>query len=595
MDISFLVEKERKNINQLSTQVFYGKDGYVCSFIISGSYTAPHFHLLLANEVADLAFEKILFSMTIYWSQSEGFKYKYYSDPSLIISCNQNVLNSIGSLKGGSSIQIGKSFVTIKFLVEVSKADLDSSYLTHKSFLETCINLGIKVSNIKFFRSLGLEGANLTKGRFYNIIFEETCLDYVSFEGAMFDNVKFCRVTLKNTIFDGCYTSYSKAKIVSGESLLFREIDTFVDSTFNKSVLYVKFENSNLTNIDFSDVKFVASSFQDCKLEDVNFTKARFIPYEVRNERGQGKAKVGTELVAVCSIGSQDNTLQKGTIRNCKFISLVSKYLDFSNSFIIESDFENARLEKAKFYSCNLFETNFAGKSLESSYLAGTDLSNSKLLSCNFSQANMNRVRMMGTVVEKSKFIGTIFSDSDLTSSSFTQADLTGIDFRRSNLTQLILDKCTLNSAKFYQTQRGGLDLKIEESPITNEKKSKFEMARKSNCIVKCVDWSPKGDGEIQIDEESFLSIVAGEKPPIAILSKSEASQIYFSTYNQASAQSISKSAGDTLNDSSLNAGNDIIDSDIETGSISDNSDSDIEDLSNDEDANSENVEGVER
>jgi uncharacterized protein YjbI with pentapeptide repeats len=304
---------------------------------------------------------------------------------------------------------------------------------------------------------------------------------------------------------------------------------------------------------------------------------------------GNNAKKPNTRVVPLitCCIGpkpelaTKREDIQRGSIINCKFDSASMEFIDFSNNEIKDTDFEAANLSKAKLYNCKLIGNEFTGKTLISANLSDADISWSYLKSCNLNEVDLTRVRMRETKVEKCHFVRSSFYYAKLRDSKFWESDLTGVDLRNADLTRVNLNKCHLHGANFYQTQRGGINLNIiedikasnnqeDKKPANIQEDKKEEINRKSSCFIDFIEWSPKKDGEIQINEKDFLMIVSGITSPITVLSRlSKDNPLFISNvYNEAKAEANAKSAGQDFNDASVNIGHDVNESDIKGGSI---------------------------
>lgn len=258
------------------------------------------------------------------------------------------------------------------------------------------------------------------------------------------------------------------------------------------------------------------------------------------------------------------------------------KYVNISNNNITDTDFEDADLSKAKLYKCEFIKTTFTGESLKPANLSYVDASFSIFKEkCNLNQVKLLRARMIEAKIKNSDLVGASFYGVNLRSSQIIDSDLTGVDFRSADLTLVNFDKCKLNSSNFFQTKRGGLNLNILEENINqnesqisqeNESNETNNIIMKSSCTFDCIEWGPKIDGEIQIDKNAFLNIVTGKESALSVISNitkanpSIISHIY--NQNQVEAEANAQSAGNDLNDSSVEIDGDVNDSDLTGGSI---------------------------
>ncbi|NER08787.1 MAG: hypothetical protein F6K17_42830, partial [Okeania sp. SIO3C4] len=200
--------------------------------------------------------------------------------------------------------------------------------------------------------------------------------------------------------------------------------------------------------------------------------------------------------------------------------------------------------------------------------LSSADISGSTFENCYLNEVNLFRVKMIEGKFNNSELVRASLCNGNLRGSKFLNSDLTGVDFRYADLTILNIDKCLLNCANFFQTQRGGINLNISNEQNDSEK------LLKTSCTISCIDWSPKRDGEIQISKEAFLDIIQGKQSAVAVitnLSKEGASYI-FNTYANANAKS-----AENLNDSSVNTQGEVSESSFDTGNIETDSNEEVE------------------
>jgi uncharacterized protein YjbI with pentapeptide repeats len=593
MKISFTIGPRERNIAPPEAfDISYDHKGHLCSVMVYGEISKPQVLVIPPTTFPVVTISRYLFFMNISWSKLDGFEFNQYSDPEITTSLK----STVGTLRSAEKIQINNGFLTLTFRVEVKQADLGNN--EPRTFLEKCSEFGIKITDVEFYglRNLyklncpgsqlynvkfinsDIEKADFNNSNFNNVKFLDSNLEAAIFTNSLFSKVEFSGVRLKESIFEKCRVVYNKSRIETDETLSFRNNCDLTGSRFVKAQLCSKFEDSDLSKANFSEAKLVDCKFYDCTLEETIFTKSQFTTYRSQSEKSQKQSTSGTGFIT-CRIGSKpdfaakEEVAKKGTISNCKFDSALMNYVDFSNNVIRDTDFEGADLLKAKLHNCEFISSAFHGKTLKSANISYANLSFSSFQNCNLNEVKLHRARLIQTKIEKSDLVKTNFSNASLRSSIFCENNLTGADFRYADLTLLTLDRCHLNSAKFFQTQRGGLNLNIvingtpdvtSQNPSDNQVQN--NRVYQTSCFIDCIDWSPKGDGEIQIDKNSFLSIVNGDKSVIAVISNlsKEVAQFILNTYATANAQS----AGNDLNDASVNIGGDVNESDILGASI---------------------------
>lgn len=584
MKISFAIGPRERNIAPPETfDISYDDHrGHICSVIVYGDISKPQILIVPPTPLPAISISRYWFFMNISWSNTNGFEFNQYSDPEITTSINSTPLNSnVGTLRGSDQIKINNGLLALTFGADVDQTDLDGN--KPKDFLETCSKFGIRVTNIDFLE-LRISGKlSCAESRLYNVKFIDSDMENSDFNKSNFNNVHFINSKLKKSVFDNCSVfTRDRSKIQKDETLIFTNCD-LSESTFVRSIISSKLEDSNLSSANFSEAKLVASKFYNCTLDKTIFTKSIFDPFTANQVKSNNPKKPNTSVVPLitCYIGpkpelaTKKEDIQRGSIIDCKFDSAAMNFIDLSNNQIEDTDFEAANLSKAKLYNCEFVNTTFTGKTLKSANLSDADISCSYFKSCNLNEVDLTRVRMIETKVENCDFVRSSFYSAKLRSSSFVNSDLTGVDLRNADLTMVNLDKCQLHGANFYQTQRGRINLQIEEiknlqvEEIEN-KKNENKITLKSSCFIDFIEWSPKKDGEIQIDEQDFLMILSGRTSPVAVLSRLSKDNPSFisNVYNEAKAEANAESAGHDYNDASVTIAGDGNESNVTGTSI---------------------------
>ncbi|MGD1909816.1 MAG: pentapeptide repeat-containing protein [Rivularia sp. (in: cyanobacteria)] len=603
MKISFYIGPREKNITQpMPLEVYYEHEKQVCNLILYGNLNKPEVLLVPSTAKAlELPISRFWFFMTIFWSKSTGFEFNKYNDEEITTSLDEN----IGNLRGGDKILINKNSLTITFKAEVNQDDLGNN--DSSVFLEKCSAFGIKIVDTEFSNIQNIYNIDCPKSQLYNVKFSYSNLSGSNFQDSILNNVHFIKsnlsgsnftscklsnvqffdINLRESSFDNCSVSYNKSRIENQETLNFNNCD-LTNASFVKATLCGNFEESNISNATFLESKIMATNFFSCILNKTIFTKTNFTSFGTPINNYQSDNKKKTELIT-CHFGAKSNlrenakeVIQKENIISCKFDSASMKFVNMSNNIITDTDFEDADLSKAKLYKCEFIRTTFTGESLKPANLSYVDASFTVFKEqCNLNQVKLLWARMIEAKIENSDFIGANFYGVNLRSSQIIDSDLTGVNFRSADLTLVNFDKCKLNSSNFFETKRGGLNLNISEENINqnenqsyqeNYSKENNKIIMKSSCIFDCIEWGPKINGEVQIDRNTFLSIVTGKQSALSVISNitKENPQIISQIYNQnqAEAKADAQSAAHDLNDASVDIGGDVNESELSGGSI---------------------------
>jgi uncharacterized protein YjbI with pentapeptide repeats len=609
MKISFFIGPKEKKIPQPEPfEIDYKYQGHICSVIVHGDINQPQVLVVPPTNLPILPISKYLFFMNISWSVNNGFEYNLYTDTLINTSLNSNVDKF--KIRGGSKIQINNGLISLTFKAEVEK--LEDSQQPEK-FITECSNFGIKLVNINFDNIKNIYGLKAHRSNFYNVEFSNCQINYVDFQESTFTGVtflncifetanftgckfypqvKFSECKLKKSIFDNATViNNRKTRIEEGEEILIFSDCDLSESKFTKAKLNTIFDKSNLFNTDFSEATIIDSKFYDCTLEETIFSQSRFTSYQSPTDKSRNANQI-KEKFFCCRIGPKSKSMEKekikGKIINCHFDNSFMRYTDISNNRIEGTKFRSTDLSKSQLSECEIIETHFTTINHKTN-LSYVDASESNFQECLLNEANFYYARMIKTEIKNCQLIRTSFRSANMIQSKIVDCNLTGCDFRYTDLTLVTLDKCHLHGAKFFQTQRGGLDLKVvkvennennqnssenlnvkaqnnENNQNSSKNATTNQIGYTSSCDIKSIDWSPEGDGQIQLDTNSFLSIISGDKSPIAVVSNlsKEAAQFILNNFATATA----KSAGEDLNDSSINNSGELNESQLRTGDI---------------------------
>ncbi len=606
MKISFFIGPKEKKFPQPETfEIHYKYQGHICSVIVHGDINQPQVLVVPPTNLPILPISKYLFFMNISWSVSNGFDYNLYTDPLINTSLNSNVDNF--KIRGGSKIQINNGLVSLTFKAEANQSDLDNNQ--SQKFIEQCSDCGIKLVNIDFDNMNNIYELKSSRSNFYNVKFINCQIKHADFKESTFTGVtflncnfetvdftgckfypqvKFSECNLKKSIFDkATVINNRKTRIEEGEEILIFDHCDLTESKFTKAKINSMFDESDLSKTDFSEATIIDSKFYDCKLFDTIFSQSRFTSYQSPTDKSRNANQI-KEKFFCCRIGTKSKSDKQGEIINCQFDNSFMRYTDISNNKIENTTFHSADLYKSQLTKCKIIKTHFTTINHKTN-LSYIDASESEFKECLLNEANFYYARMINTKIITCQLVRTSFRSANMIQSQMVDCNLTGCDFRYTDLTLVTLDKCHLNGAKFFQTQRGGLNLNVKklennennqnssenstvkaENNENNQNSSKNantnQIVYTSNCYISSIDWSPEGDGQIQLDANSFLSIINGDKSPIAVVTNlsKEAAQFILNNFATATA----KSAGEDLNDSSIYNSGELNDSELRAGDI---------------------------
>jgi uncharacterized protein YjbI with pentapeptide repeats len=572
MKVTFHIRSKELNINDTKSVDFsYEKSGYVCSFIVYGNLKKLESILITENTNFPLA--QYLYVLDISWSKHSGFEFNQYNDQTLQSSLSRK----FGSLSGHYQIQLGGSLISLNFRSEASAEDLGGS--DELLFLESVKKYGIAVKGIVFSDSRRLESLDLSTCQFIDVNFLNCKLNRVKFSGCKLSNVRFIASELDGSDFSKsvfssvtfescesmltcnfqeCEVRYSPRRI--WDEAILKVIDCNLQgSDFKQSEICAVFENSDLSCVDFSQSKLIACRFYDCKVEKVIFAGVTF----ASSAEGIRLREQYPDLEKfVCKFGSRKVSVEeksKRKISNSEFVSASMEGIDLSHNHIVSCNFEDANLRNSSLIHCTIEDCKFQRFTLEAAKCSFMNLSHSSLKKNHFNEVDFYRAIMIQMKDTESEFISSKLGKVNLRGSSFVRSDLTGAFLGEANLTLASFDECKLRGTNFYQTQRSGINLNITEVSQTIDsrdngsstsnpgiKSSSDPLTRlQSTCSIGNVQWYSNSNGEVLIDENTFLHIIVGNKSPIAVLAnltKENPNIINIMNQNQASSES--RSAG---------------------------------------------------
>jgi uncharacterized protein YjbI with pentapeptide repeats len=267
--------------------------------------------------------------------------------------------------------------------------------------------------------------------------------------------------------------------------------------------------------------------------------------------------------------------------------------VDFSYSNIKNCTFESTDLKNSKLHHCVIQYCKFQRITLSSAKCSFANFSFSMLYGNSFDETDFYKATMICAKDRQSNFSASNFNKANLRGSKFFKSILTGTFFGDADLTSVNFDQCNLNGANFHQTQRSGINLNITDEhgnkitttadlkKLINNRSNNHTLVKiKSTCEIGSVQWYSSSNGEVLIDENTFLHIIIGDKSPIGVLANlTKENPNIINIMNQNQASSDARSAGrdqisadtniDSVNNGSvkgaaINLGSDIGNNEVE-------------------------------
>jgi uncharacterized protein YjbI with pentapeptide repeats len=591
MKINFQLYSKDLGINQTKfVEIDYHNSGYACSIILFGD--SKNVEVAVHSSKMDIIpISRYLFVLDLFWSADEGFEFRQYIDPMLTSSLS----GYLGQIRGSNRIKLSNStndnWIGITFKPEVTSADVKSE----RSLLESSKQHGLLIKDIIFnegslndldlsnldlsecqfmdvhFQKCILNGTKFNSSRITNTRFSDSQLQDTTFSKAILFNISFLNSNMHRADFSECQVKYSPRRILDETILKINRCNLY-QADFSRAEICLVLERSELIEVDFSQSKLVCCRFYDCLIEKTNFTGATF---QSSAQGNKSREQYPDLMRLICRIGpSSDDPKQDDPsrqIKDCIFTSASMISIDLNRSRISNCVFEDVDLSNARLNDSTIDDCKFNRVTLEPAKCSFANFSFSTISNSHFDEVDFYRAIMIGVKDKGGSFISSKFHKANLRCSKFKSSKFTGAFLAESDLTLADFDECDLRSANFYQTQRGGLDLHIEPSKSVE---SDNTVKLTSTCIIKNVQWYSRNNGEVTIDEDTFLQIIYGTKSPIAVLAnltKENPNIINVLNQNQLSSESRSAGGDQTNADTNIESvsnsdvkGSTIINSDTE-------------------------------
>lgn len=224
----------------------------------------------------------------------------------------------------------------------------------------------------------------------------ETLATETPFAGVLTAATPSVEFTLENEEIKGSTLSHA-AIVESLEKGSTSDVDYTGLNLSNQDFSSMRFENLNLSGIDFTNANLQNSEFINCNLNNVTFRHA---------------------------------TMENTKILNCNNI----RDANFSNAQLHDAFLDNSQFDSTNMMHVNLSHTvirhcGFKNANMEGSDLQNTDLSNTKLINTNLTRATLNSARchnveMNSVILNNAKMRGICMSDTSVNNSDLSCADL---------------------------------------------------------------------------------------------------------------------------------------------------------------------------
>lgn len=213
-----------------------------------------------------------------------------------------------------------------------------------------------------------------------------------------------------------------------------------------------RFENLDLSGLDFGYYKISQKEFANCNLSNANFIV------------------VGDEI-AECKFTDCDISHTKfPNIMMCDFRNCHGFQTDFQNSEFTQTDFTLCDFEKANFEKSNMLNTDFNNCVIKDSIFRESEIDTAQIYhNTQFFDTHFDNSKLTNCIFDDVMIYGSILRQTEVNNSSFFNAKIVESSFKNSNIQDTIfradvvsthLDnikftKCDLNNSYFAKSTTG--------------------------------------------------------------------------------------------------------------------------------------------
>lgn len=149
------------------------------------------------------------------------------------------------------------------------------------------------------------------------------------------------------------------------EHEIFTEMDPDSKNAVDREFYQCRFENCDLTAVDFSQSRFETCVFSGCNLSLARINDCRFLGVRFEQCKLAGSAfdkcdafilDIGFEGSIISNCNFSKLNLKKTLFRGCEILES-----DFVGTQLMESDFSQSTLAGSVFNTCDLTKANFTG------------------------------------------------------------------------------------------------------------------------------------------------------------------------------------------------------------------------------------------
>lgn len=268
-----------------------------------------------------------------------------------------------------------------------------------------------------YLKNISLMGYNYVEAQLNNASLQNAVLSQADFSGADLSFINLISSDMHQINLS--YASLANAKLQGADlkqALLSGSI--LENADFSGADL----ANANLSDANLSHAKFVGANlenaiFEGAIIDNVTFDKANMKGVSLNGMKLKGSSFNGTNFMnaSLNYVTLSPNTPMQRAI--------------FSNSHLLQADFQYANLSYAQFENAAMQEMHLQNSKLENTNFRGADLS-----SANLENANLESALFKNAICENACMVNADLINADLRDATLTHADLTSAKLRKTKV-----------------------------------------------------------------------------------------------------------------------------------------------------------------
>lgn len=310
---------------------------------------------------------------------------------------------------------------------------------------------------------LRMRNADCSGEQLSRIILAQAEFEDVKFDGANLDRAVFTDAKMNRVSFSGA--SLTQTKFFKTQ---FRDCSARKAQGFRLAVLHIELDGFDAQDGQFSEARFVDSSFRGVNLSRSNLDTAVLVDtthdqtdfsgalleqtclYALDLRTCQFKGVRGHRIVLASSrldgVDLKNAYMPQAQCSETSFKQTEFAGADLTGANFVDANLNGAQLQKAQLKLAAFVRANLSGANLE-----GAVLDQARLVKCEASAASFKNIQATKSVWHLSKLTGCDFSAAVLDGSDMIGANLQGSDFRKASMVGVKLDLTVQEELKIDQ------------------------------------------------------------------------------------------------------------------------------------------------